>query len=145
MITLTLDTSCFKYRVQNELNELKKLQKQGKIQAYVFSASFWEKMQINKAEEKPIQLSSFLKKLQLAKTKEEREELIKYRIQQLNDLSYMMSFDDNDRYAKNLSKVTVPNKIVTFKSNEIERVYQKVREIHSQELRGKRIRYLNDR
>lgn len=106
MIKITLDTSCIDKRVTKELNELKKLYEENKIQVWMFEASFWEKMQY------------------------------KNRILQLRDLAWMMSFIDEDRYAHEIPKGKTIDDVEPFDREKYGQIYKKVSEIHSPEFKG---------
>lgn len=114
MIKITLDTSCIDKRVTKELNELKKLYEENKIQVWMFEASFWEKMQY------------------------------KNRILQLRDLAWMMSFIDEDRYAHEIPKGKTIDDVEPFDREKYGQIYKKVSEIHSPEFKGGSIKHLND-
>lgn len=92
------------------IERLEELQKEGAIQLYCDQNQFWEKEQLEN------------------------------RLKKLDDLSWMMTNTNDDRYAKEIPEGSTLDDVLDDNLEELGSIYRKVRDIHSPEFSGDKIK-----
>jgi|LGVE01.1.fsa_nt_gb hypothetical protein len=120
MLTITLDTCCFdNTKCYAELKELKKLHEKGEIEVGVDYIAYSEKMRYaasNKASH----------------------------IKHLKDMAMMHGFNQEDLSMQEIPEDKTIDEVISDDQVEYNKIFKKVRAIHSPEFSGDKIKNLND-